>query len=237
MELRIDTSEMVILANKLEKINRSAFPVAVRNSLNSAAFDVKQRTMPSQASKAFTQRQKNFFKANSRVNMARGFDVDTMVSEVGFIPLNGTNHAVDDLEQQEHGGSIDGRAFIPLNQSRVGKSYKKNVKKPNRISGVRNVVNAKKMSGENKKQRFLKAIFEAGAGGHILSENGFLIRVDQLPVNGLAKLTPLFSYKRGRKVKVKATHFMEKSSIESGKRIDTFFKREVIKQLKRNNLR
>lgn len=43
MQLNVNTDATVALTNKLEKLHKSAFPVAVRSTLNSAAFDMKKR--------------------------------------------------------------------------------------------------------------------------------------------------------------------------------------------------
>ena len=45
MILNVNTDAVVALTNKLEKLHRSAFPVAVRSTLNSAAFDMKKDTI------------------------------------------------------------------------------------------------------------------------------------------------------------------------------------------------
>jgi hypothetical protein len=234
--LSVDTSELIDLTNRLERINRSAFPVAVRNTLNSAAFDVKQKTMPASAAESFVLRQKNFWKKTSRVEMARGFDTKTMHSEVGFVSLGGTNKSVEDLEQQEKGGSINGRSFVALKQSRVGNSWKKNVKKENRISDISKIVSSRKMKGKSRGQRLKQAFATAGVGGHVLSESGFLFRIESGLVNGRFQTTSLFAYKKKRKVTVKATHFMEKASDRSAKKLDEFYLIEANKQFKRNGL-
>jgi len=123
IELNINNTANVAFSNKLERLSKSALPVAVRTTLNSAAFDVKKNTMPEQVSKTFTERRKTFFKANSRVEMARGFNVESMQSKVGFIN-GGKNQAVRDLEAQEEGGKIGGRSFVPMDTSRISKSLK-----------------------------------------------------------------------------------------------------------------
>ena len=108
MILNINNDKTVIFTNTLEKLHRSALPVAIRGALNKAAFDLKQKTMPESADKAFVNRSKNFFKANSRVAMAKGFDIGSMKSVTGFTEgrLRGSNNfAVQDLEQQELGRS------------------------------------------------------------------------------------------------------------------------------------
>src|SRR5687767_16018423 len=93
MELNINSDAVVKHTNTLEKMHRSAMPLAIRNTLNSVAFDVKKNTMPASAEREFVTRAPNFFKANSRVEMARGWNVDSMQSVVGFIPKD---QAVED---------------------------------------------------------------------------------------------------------------------------------------------
>ena len=113
--------------SRLERINRSALPVAVRQTLNAAAFDVKQNTMPEEAD-IFIHRKPTFFKANSGVTPAKGLDVNTMEATVGFKPKTGDrSHSVEDLEEQEEGGVIPhSRAFVALKEGRTGQQWQKN---------------------------------------------------------------------------------------------------------------
>lgn len=234
MQLNVNTDSVIIFTNKLEKLNRSAFPVAVRGALNSVAFDLKKRNIEKFANATFVRRQKNFFKANSRVDMARGFNLNTMEATVGFIPLKGTNHAVDDLEQQEHGGTIGGRSFIAMKPARVSNSPVKNIKRNTRISQIDKITEARKSRGRSNGQRFVQAIVQAGKGGYVLSERGILFRVDSERNSvGRWKLTPLYSFKKKRTVEVGATHFMERASLDSARNIERFYKIEAIKQFRK----
>lgn len=228
--LDVNMDAVVVFSNKLEKLNKTAFPKAVATALNSAAFDVKQNTMLKSSKKAFVERQRNFFRANSRVEMAKGMNVNNMQSIVGFRDLGGKNFAVDDLEQQEKGGNIKGKSLIPLgakatpaHAARTSKKFTKKVAKQHRMGSIRRVVNTNKMKG-NTRQKLVKAAHVAGAGNHVL-HGGILFRVNSLVGRkGLpVKLTPLYSYKPGRSVKVHATHFMSKASMESGKKIEDFY--------------
>ena len=88
MILNINSNAVVSYTNTLEKLHKSAFPVAIRETLNSAAFDVKKNTMPLSAKKSFIERQPTFFKANSKVDKATGFNTSTMKSTVGFFSNN-----------------------------------------------------------------------------------------------------------------------------------------------------
>lgn len=238
IKFNINSDAAVSLTNKLEKLHKSALPVAIRSSLNSAAFDVKQKTMPLSAKVKFKERKKNFFKANSRVEMAKGFNVRSMSAVVGFIATSGANKAVKELQQQEYGGVIGGRSFVPMDTARVSKSNARSVQKKNRISVMPNVVNARKMKGSSKKQRFVRAVMAAGEDGLVLAENkgkSILWRVDSITrdKSGKFKLTAIYSYKKGRSVKVQGTQFMSLASRLSARKLDDFYLIEAKKQIKR----
>jgi len=236
--LNINTDASVVFANKLEKMHRSALPVAIRGALNKAAFDVKQNTMPRTAKSSFIQRSPNFFKANSKVEMAKGFLVNDMKATVGFTSqgLKGSsNYAVKELEQQEKGGRLTNKSFRPTNIARGG-SYTKLVRPANRLSAMKNIVVANRAKGVNKGQRFIKSAVHAGKGGLVLSEyNGktILWRINSLnkTKTGKMKLTPLYTYKKGRDVKVSKTKFMQTASLQSNKMMDSFFVKEAKRQI------
>lgn len=234
MQLNVNTDAVVAFTNKLEKLHRSAFPVAVRSALNAAAFDMKKNEILKSADDTFTVRKSNFFKANSRVEMATGFDVDNMKSAVGF---TGKDQAIDDLEQQESGGKIKSRSFIPMKPARTENSNKKLVRPNARLKNIK-IVDASKASGANDKQKFVKSVFHAGVGGVVLSEfNGrsFLWKVNSLKrtKDGSFKLTPLYSFEKGRQVSVKATHFMAKATKKTTPKIEKFYIDAAEKQFKK----
>lgn len=235
MFIDVNSDAVVLYSAKLGRLHKSAFPNAVRTALNSAAFDVKQKTMLASSEKAFDHRQRNFFRANSRVNMAQGWDVNNMESQVGFVSLSGTNFAVDDLDQQEHGGLIKKKSFIPLDKARTGKNYKRGVSRKNRLGSMRNIVVADKAQGASKGERFVKSIIHAGAKGLVLSEDGILWRVNSLKRtrDGAFKLTAIYSFKKGRNIRVKATHFMQKASEKSAKKLNDFYIIEAEKQFQK----
>lgn len=241
MELNINTDEVVKFTNKLEKMHRSALPVAIRGALNKAAFDVKQNTMPKSAEREFVNRQPNFFKANSRVEMAKGFDVQSMEAVVGFTEQGlkgGNNHAVKDLEQQERGGTIQSRSFVPMSTARSSKSAAKNVRPINRLSNVNRIINSNTNGSGSKKQNFIKAATEAGPGGYVIGNNPkkTLWRIDSIIQRGgrtVIRKTPLYSFQDNRSVTVKATGFMKEASLQSVKRIEEWYIAEAKRQIER----
>lgn len=248
LKININTKAVVAFSNKLEKMSKTALPKAVRYTLNSAAFDVKTNTMPKAAEAAFEKRTSNFFKANSKVLKAEGTDLRGMKATVGFTSLNlkgKTNFAVKDLEQQEHGGKIAGKSLIPTPLARIGNSRSKLVRKALRIGKDGNldgrIINSNHVRGRTKKQRFSFAVAKAGRGGFVLGDKEFkngnrmIWRVNSTKrkADGKFDLTAIYKVIKGRKVPVRPTHFMEKSSIESAKKMEAFYIAEAKKRIAR----
>ena len=234
-QFNINMDAAVVMTNKLEKLHRSALPVAVRETLNSAAFDVKQRSLLQTTSKTFEQRKKTFFKAKSRVVKAKGFNVKTMHSTIGFIDGD-KNQAVDDLEKQERGGHIKGRSFVPLKGARKGNSNKGLVEAKFRTTKFKNVIRAGKQKGGSKGARFIKAAMKAGKGGNVIGQNGILFRVTKMNKSAKKfkfKAKPIYDFRKGRAAKIKSTHFMKRSQSQSARLIPRFFNIEGKKQIKR----
>jgi len=236
--INVNTDANVIFVNRLERHSKAAFPVTIRTVLNKAAFNLKTKTMPAEAKDTFENRSPNFFKANSTVIKAGGFDLRTMKSTVGFTDqrLKGkNNYAVKDLQQQEEGGIIKKKAFIPMTTARGGKN--KLVRPINRIQNFGNkIVRPSGTSGANYKQRFIKSVYHAGKGGLVLARHKrhmILWRVNSLGrlKSGQLKLTPLYTFQPGRTVKIEETGFMEKASMSVARRMDEWFYTEAKKRL------
>ena len=136
--INVDMTAIVKFTNKLEKLSHTTMPNVARKTLNRLAMDVKQRTMPRQASR-FTKREKNFFKVTSKVNFAKGNRLDSLFAEVGFTTKKQkfSSQAVEDLEQQEHGGVIKNRKYIAMSSARTSKNRNKRVQKRNRLRGIK----------------------------------------------------------------------------------------------------
>lgn len=243
IHVNVNSDALVKHTAKLERLHRSAFPVAVRTTLNSLAFDMKKNTLLNETTRRFTKRNPSFFKRFSKVRMATGFDVKNMQSQVAMEDAGAkSKQAIEDLEQQERGGGIGGRAFIPLDTARVGRSSARNVRAKNRMGRIANIVNSNKMRGKNDAERFTKAAIIAGVGGFVIGNRNpqFLFRIDRITRNGrktIIKKTPLYSYQGGRVVKVKPTKFMFTAANASNKKVGKFYEREAEKQYKRLKLK
>jgi hypothetical protein len=244
MQLNINNRAVVEHTETLAQLHRSALPLAIRATLNDAVFDVKTKTMPKKADETFERRQPNFFKANSRFDKAQGYNINSMKSTVGFVEgglKGGNNYAVRDLEQQEHGGKIGGKTFIPLDNARRGNSKRGLVKPNNRLSKIKKIINARNSQGKNVKEKFIKAAIVAGKGGYVISgKNKTLFRVDSLVTHLKSRQTklkvePLYSFKRSRKIKTdeKYRHFFHDACLETGNKLELFYMRNAEKQINR----
>lgn len=235
MQLMIDSKALEQHSERLKDLNRSAFPVAVRETLTDCARDMKMQTILKSAKEKFTEREPNFFKANSSYDRATGFSVGNMKATVGMAESKlrgGDNYAIKDLEEQEFGGQIENKSFIPMNEARSGKSPKKLVRPNARLKYIKNIVNIKNVKGENKAQRFLLAAMKAGNGGYVLGAvnkgESVLWKINSvsssLKSKGLVvKANPLYDYSRNRAITVKPRHFMEKAGSDTHKKIDDFY--------------
>lgn len=246
--LDIDSSAVVVYTNKLEKLHRSGLPVAIRTALNSAAFDVKQNTMPRSATR-FINRTTNFFRANSSVQMASGFDVKNMQSVVGFVSdrlrLGANNYAVKDLENQEYDSDIGGKTFIPMDTARSGDDNSQRVLPKNRLSTIlksNRIVssNFSRITGKSKNQsdkaKFKAAVYAAGRGGYVFGNQmkKILFRVESLSKDSY-KLRALYSVKAGRKAKLKGKGegFMRIASLQSANKLEEHYIKAAKAQIER----
>lgn len=235
MNFNINSIEVVHLTNKLEKMHKSVLPRTVRETLNYAALqDTKQDTMLKSAKKNFKdERTKlNFFKANSKVNFAKGWNIKSMKSEIGFkATKTKTDGAVENLEKQEFGGTIKGKAYIPLRQARIGGKWGKTVKQQYRISNIKDKIvdSNDNKKGKNRGQKFILSSLKAGIGGFVIGgEKGrrFLFEVkgiDKIKGQTKVKTTALYSVKGGRKVRANPTNFMREAQHQSITRIEKNF--------------
>jgi hypothetical protein len=239
-KLIIEPKTLDKYVGQLTDISKSALPNAIRNTLNSAAFDVKKNTMP-KTSKVFTQRRITFFKANSSVDTAKGKDVSKMASIVGFRSRNdGKGHSVEDLEEQEHGGKIKDRDYIATPFSRSNNSWEKNVRSGLKMKDLKsklketNLINVYggKFKKQSKKQKFIRASIVASKtgklvlGGKLANGSRTISRIDNFSKVGnkiTIKRTALYTYKKGRVAPIKATNFMKRASMETSLSLNKWF--------------
>ena len=167
---------------------------------------------------------------------AQGFAVDAMVATVGFLPISekDKSHAVQDLEQQEDGGSIEDRAFIPMTQARGG-SNNRNVLDQYRLKNIMSkIVDSEDSGASTPGGRFLQSARYAGLGGFVIgnkrTKKGARTLWQVVGLGGGANrsgvvLKPLYSVKAKREVTPadRFHDFMKTASILSAAKMQANF--------------
>jgi hypothetical protein len=227
LQLNINSDKLVSLANKLEKTHKSALPVAVRQSLNDAAFEAKKKHVRKTFDKQFIVRKKGFIGSHTRVNKSKNtFNVNEMQSEMGVI--KGKSEAGDELKYQELGGTIKDRDYIPLPGARVSQSQAKTVSKRHYL----NRIEPQKNKPVFKQQNFIRAAFAAGEKGYLVfGEVLIQIRKIKKPSRNsvFIKAVPVYSYEKNRTIRLKPAPFIEPAGELAMKDIPKHF-RERAKQ-------
>ena len=249
--LDVNASGIIDFTKKLDKLKKSALPNAVRNTLNTMAFDTKKKTLLSEAKRSFVQRNPSFFRRFSKVEMAKGFNINTMRSTVGMVDRasgRSSEQAGRNMTQQQVSGRIGGRTFVPLDTARTSKSSKKNVRRANRLRNLNIVLDTMDSRASDPKQRFVQsavfAVERFGSGAVIkhrrddgrtflykVERGGSDLRTRQFNI----KVTPLYSVKSGRTVSVRAQPFTFRASVRTAKNVERIWKekatREILKDL------
>jgi hypothetical protein len=247
MQININSDAVVKHTNTLERISKKALPNAIRETLSKTALDVKKNTLDKSAKRNFVQRSPNFFKAFSKVEFAKGTNILSMKATVGMVEeglQGGHNFAVKDLEQQETGGRIKGKSFIPLDTARRG-GGRTPVRPGNRISKIKKPLDSfAKPKGKNRMERFVKSSIAAGVGGYVLGNfnPGILWRITSIKrkktklkgrgSNTIIGKKAIYSFKKKRSVSVKGTNFAKEAAIKSAQSIENTFILEAEKQIK-----
>lgn len=113
----IANPDVIELTNKLEKFGRSDMPLAVRGTLNDAAF-LSRRMALKKFKKDNIIRDRKFIQSHIIVNKSPNtFDIKKMHSEMG-VP-KGKSNAGDNLEDIEKGNNISDK-WVPSDNARGG---------------------------------------------------------------------------------------------------------------------
>lgn len=244
MEININSDGFVVHTARLERIKKKSIVFAVKKTLNEIALDVKKNTLEKEASKVFTIRSKNFFKAQSKVIFAKGNNLDSLQSEIGMTEtgLKGQrNYSVKHLEKHEKGGNIDKSDLLALPTARKGKSKNELVRPNARLASIKNIVKTKNQQGKTKQQKFVKAVLKAGVGGYVLGSSlkgeNYLYKVIQLKSDlntktFKPKLIPLYEYVKNRPINSKPKRFAEKAALKSYDSAEKIFEKNIENEIK-----
>ena len=229
----INNDEVIKFTAKLEKLNKSAFPSAVRNTLNRAAFETKKQ-VPIVASQKFTTRQKTFFKRFSVVDKASGFDVNSMVATTG---IDASKHVelAENLEAQETGGMVKGKKLIPHDNSRVSRSQSKRVSSKNYLNKVKvhNATKAYKSHRGTRNSKFVASVMSTAKRGkkYMMLTNKGKGMVYELTSVSMSvkrrklnfKVKKLYSVRDTKTHSVKRSNFMRDSASIASRDINKFY--------------
>jgi len=134
--LNVNLDANIKLTAKLERMHKSAFPSAVRSTLNDAGFHHKQKEILISAKQNMTVRNPSFFRKFTGVKRATGYDVNSMYSEVGFKNTDPNRmkgrKAIEGMEHNEVGGS-DNTGAMYLGKARTGGTLNRLVRKKSRF--------------------------------------------------------------------------------------------------------
>ncbi len=228
MQIKIDSNAIQQYEKKLTSLKRSAFPNAIRATLNDAAFEMKKDNLHTSAANNFKHtRSKNFFKRFSGVKKATGWDVNKMQSTIGMLDMGvkTAKTAINNMEKHEKGGNIsDGAVYLP--DSRTSKIFGRLVRKVNYF---------KKGNVIGGKASFVAKAYKSTELKAPMKHNGFLIQVTNIrkTKKGKIKITSRLLMKERENVKIKPNHFILKAATQTQKNIPVNFKKNAEKQIKR----
>jgi hypothetical protein len=231
MILDVNTNANIILTAKLERLNRSAFPSAVRSTLNDAAFEMKKKNILESAKLNMTVRNPAFFRKYTGVKRASGFSVKGMYSEVGFSPINElkSRKALEGMESNEVGGADnDGAMYVGKTRGSRGLVKRsERFKKGNLATGYKN---AKK--GKSNMMRLVSSKME-NKPVFINTKNGrFLVKVNSISSGRKdkkvdIKLDFLMRHRKKHTAHARATHFNKEAAIRTSKQMEGFYNKNA----------
>lgn len=215
MRLDVNTDASIQLTAKLEKLHKSAFPSAVRNTLNNVAFESK-KLIPQKAEGNFTIRQKNLFSSFTKVEKANGWNVNSMVSKIGIDGSKPKGEKVaKGLELQETGGNLKGRKLTPHNMGRISGSYGKKLKFQKRFDKISSIGTKKERVEGSKYFRIDK-----GSKGTVFERKG-------------KKIIPIYNYRSNPVSNLKKRPYLQPSALEAAKRMEQFYFKNAQYQFKK----
>lgn len=227
----VNTDAVIHLTAKLERLRKSAFPSAVRATLSDAAFDMKKTEILKSAKKNMNVKNPTFFKAFTGVVRAKGSNVNSMSSVVGFMDKNKdkAQKAVNKgMESNEIGGTDnDGLKYYPATRGSRGlvirsKYYdKEKVIKDSQSTFMQNAFKSirdkKPVFIQTKKGTALVQFKKAKRAKRANKVKS--VKRGQVKFNS----TLLMLDRTKLKAKAKATHFNKEAALQTQKSIDVFY--------------
>lgn len=238
--INVNNDKVIEFTDKLEQLHRSAFPSAVRNTINDAAFDMKRREILRSAKSNFNRvKSPTFFRKFTQVNKASGFNVKTMESVVGFSNSNDPKirRVISGMKKQEFGGRInDGSRY--LKASRGGRINSK-VKQQNYFSKQKLLKGSTKTRGKD----LVAKAYQSASTGKSFSLNtrkgNFIVRTKKFSSNRRSRRTSfkldfLMMDRSKSPSLIKGTRFIKEAGVSSSMKINSFYVKNAEFQIKKN---
>ena len=233
-QFNVNTDASIILTAKLERLNKIAFPAAVRSSLSDCAFYMKKEGIYLSAKKNLTIRTKTVYKKFTGVEKARfNKNIEQMKATVGFIPKDGVkgSKVPQGMESSEFGGT-DKEGLMYLSASRAYKNSKKLVKKSNRYDQTTRAQGHKKRirtNGGKSSVMAMMASWQEGKPVFIKAKSGvkYLVKVNSVFDMSTGKrdfkVDFLMRSRDKKPSKSKATHFVKEAALSTQKLMEDFY--------------
>lgn len=242
--LDVNTDASIVLTNKLERLNRSAFPSAVRNTLNQVAFDMKREHLPKSFKKNFKPKSGTmpYYKKSIGIDKANGFSIKDMKAVVSLLdPSNKVDKRfVEGLYKQEKGGVIDDglRYLKGARGNRVrGRVLTENYYDKN------NVISGRSKRKGTRKSKFVARVYRSIKEDKPMFLNSmkgnFLVKVKSFSSNyKTKKLDIKFTFiameRKVKKTTLKRTYFTKEAGIEASKTMDKIYSDKANYQFKKH---
>jgi hypothetical protein len=227
---QLNVNEYFKYTKKLDRLKLHDLPLAVRGTLNDAAFDMKLIQVEREFNKRFTIRKQAFIRSHTMaLKVKNTFKVNQMISQVGIIA--GKSDSGDELIHQEFGGRLK-RDEIPTKEARVSGSPRKVVSQTHYLTKV------KKQKGKKVYQakEFRKAAIKVGKGGFVQYGNMIykIQAVKKRSRSGLfIKALPIYNVKEGRVVRIKRRPFMAPAANLTSMKIPRFYAKQAMRRIKK----
>ncbi|MDX5583645.1 MAG: hypothetical protein QNK20_01755 [Aureibaculum sp.] len=241
----VDSEQLLNYTLKLQKINDVALPIALQNTLNSVAADVKKRTLKISTEEQFKIKKKTFFNANSGYvgHKAKDFNynINKLKAEVGIIKgKKAKEKATEQVGNQQTATSIK-RSINPLGNKPKTKAIidilsKKPEVYQNETSGFNPGSYYRKLARANKNKTPFLYKNSSGTRGSVGIVKSFRrLKSGKKKGRIAANIQPIASYKKGGTVKLrKKRPFLDNAVKKSVKEMmESNFIKEAEKQVQR----
>lgn len=228
-QFNVNTDSIIHLTAKLERINKSAFPSAVRATLSDAAFEMKSKNILESAKKNMKVKQPNFFKANTGAQRAKfNRNVENMSATSGFINKRGqsANKAVTYGMEANEIGATDDTGMMYKKATRTGRGLVKRSRYYKKVKGS----GFAKRNPKAKKNSYISFAFDSLDDGKPVmvdtKAGKALILVKKISrTGGKLKITSelLMMDRTVKKAKAKATHFNREAAQKTQKQMEKFY--------------